>query len=76
MAQINPHINFNGNAEEAFVKLRPTEIEDLDTLFQFQLDKEGGYLGAAQNLRKHLLMKKFWNSSYKQERIFLLEAGV
>ena len=28
------------------VKLRPTEISDLDTLFQFQLDKEGGYLAA------------------------------
>jgi len=27
-------------------KLRPTEISDLDTLFQFQLDKEGGYLAA------------------------------
>ena len=28
------------------LKLRPTEIKDLDTLFQFQLDKEGGYLAA------------------------------
>lgn len=28
------------------IKLRPTEISDLDTLFQFQLDKEGGYLAA------------------------------
>ena len=28
------------------IKLRPTEIADLDTLFQFQLDKEGGYLAA------------------------------
>ena len=28
------------------IKLRPTEIMDLDTLFQFQLDKEGGYLAA------------------------------
>ena len=26
--------------------LRPTEISDLDILFQFQLDKEGGYLAA------------------------------
>ena len=26
--------------------LRPTEISDLDFLFQFQLDKEGGYLAA------------------------------
>ena len=26
--------------------LRPTEISDLATLFQFQLDKEGGYLAA------------------------------
>lgn len=28
------------------IKLRPTEITGLDTLFQFQLDKEGGYLAA------------------------------
>lgn len=28
------------------IKLRPTEITDLDTLFKFQLDKEGGYLAA------------------------------
>ena len=28
------------------IKLRPTEISDLDFLFQFQLDKEGGYLAA------------------------------
>ena len=28
------------------LKLRPTKIADLDTLFQFQLDKEGGYLAA------------------------------
>lgn len=28
------------------IKLRQTEISDLDTLFQFQLDKEGGYLAA------------------------------
>ena len=28
------------------IKLRPTEIADLVTLFQFQLDKEGGYLAA------------------------------
>lgn len=28
------------------IKLRPTEIADLDILFQFQLDKEGGYLAA------------------------------
>lgn len=28
------------------IKLRPTEITDLDTLFEFQLDKEGGYLAA------------------------------
>lgn len=28
------------------IKLRPTKISDLDTLFQFQLDKEGGYLAA------------------------------
>jgi ribosomal-protein-alanine N-acetyltransferase len=28
------------------IKLRPTEISDLDTLFQFQCDKEGGYLAA------------------------------
>lgn len=28
------------------IKLRPTEISDLDSLFKFQLDKEGGYLAA------------------------------
>ncbi|HQV05337.1 MAG TPA: GNAT family N-acetyltransferase [Chitinophagaceae bacterium] len=28
------------------IKLKPTEIKDLDTLFEFQLDKEGGYLAA------------------------------
>ena len=28
------------------INLRPTEISDLDHLFQFQLDKEGGYLAA------------------------------
>ena len=28
------------------IKLSPTEISDLDTLFQFQLDKEAGYLAA------------------------------
>jgi [ribosomal protein S5]-alanine N-acetyltransferase len=28
------------------IKLRPTEITDLDWLFQFQLDKEGAYLAA------------------------------
>ncbi len=28
------------------IKLRPTVISDLDTLFEFQLDKEGGYLAA------------------------------
>lgn len=26
--------------------LRPTKISELDTLFQFQLDKEGGYMAA------------------------------
>jgi RimJ/RimL family protein N-acetyltransferase len=28
------------------IKLRRTEISDLETLFQFQLDKEGGFLAA------------------------------
>lgn len=28
------------------IKLRPTEVSDLDFLFEFQLDKEGGYLAA------------------------------
>lgn len=28
------------------IKLRPTEISDLDILFKFQLDKESGYLAA------------------------------
>ena len=33
-------------ADKLDIKLRPTEISDLDFLFQFQLDKEGGYLAA------------------------------
>lgn len=28
------------------IELRPTEVADLDTLFEFQLDKEAGYLAA------------------------------
>jgi RimJ/RimL family protein N-acetyltransferase len=28
------------------IQLRPTEISDLEYLFEFQLDKEGGYLAA------------------------------
>jgi len=28
------------------IKLRPTEISDLDILFKFQMDKESGYLAA------------------------------
>ncbi len=28
------------------IKLRPTDISDLDTLFEFQLDEESGYLAA------------------------------
>ena len=28
------------------IKLRPTEISDLDIMFEFQTDKEGGYLAA------------------------------
>ncbi len=28
------------------IELRPTEVSDLDTLFQFQLDREAGYLAA------------------------------
>jgi RimJ/RimL family protein N-acetyltransferase len=28
------------------IRLKPTQISDLDILFQFQLDKEGGYLAA------------------------------
>jgi len=31
---------------ELEIILRPTTLEDLDTLFTFQLDKEGGYLAA------------------------------
>lgn len=31
---------------EIDIKLRPTTIEDLDILFEFQLDKEAGYLAA------------------------------
>jgi RimJ/RimL family protein N-acetyltransferase len=33
-------------AKKSQIKLRPTELSDLDYLFQFQLDKEGGYLAA------------------------------
>jgi RimJ/RimL family protein N-acetyltransferase len=32
--------------DKSNIKLRPTEISDLETLFQFQLDKEGGFLAA------------------------------
>ena len=32
--------------KKPYIKLRPTEMADLDTLFEFQLDKEGGYLAA------------------------------
>ncbi|HTN46118.1 MAG TPA: GNAT family N-acetyltransferase [Flavipsychrobacter sp.] len=28
------------------IQLRPTRVADLETLFQFQLDKEGGYMAA------------------------------
>lgn len=28
------------------IQLRPTKVADLDALFEFQLDKEGGYLAA------------------------------
>ena len=31
---------------ELDIKLRRTKISDLEILFQFQLDKEGGYLAA------------------------------
>jgi len=31
---------------ELEIKLRPTQISDLDYLFEFQLDKEGGFLAA------------------------------
>ena len=31
---------------KADIKLRPTQVTDLPTLFQFQVDKEGGYLAA------------------------------
>ena len=31
---------------KADIKLRPTQVTDLHTLFEFQLDKEGGYLAA------------------------------
>lgn len=32
--------------DKSDIKLRPTEISDLDFLFEFQLDKESGYLAA------------------------------
>ncbi len=34
------------NGNEPAISLRPTTTLDLDTLFQFQLDKEGGFLAA------------------------------
>lgn len=34
------------NDRKIDITLRPTEISDLETLFQFQLDKEGRYLAA------------------------------
>ena len=39
---MNPNMTNN----KLDIKLRPTRISDLDTLFEFQLDKEGGYLAA------------------------------
>lgn len=33
-------------SEKPHLKLRPTVVSDLETLFRFQLDKEGGYLAA------------------------------
>lgn len=34
------------NGNEPAISLRPTTTSDLDTLFKFQLDKEGGFLAA------------------------------
>lgn len=39
---MNPNMTNN----KLNIKLKPTKIEDLDTLFEFQTDKEGGYLAA------------------------------
>lgn len=33
-------------SDRAGIRLRPTAVSDLDTLFTFQIDKEGGYLAA------------------------------
>ncbi len=46
------------------LKLRPTEIADLDTLFQFQTDKEAGYLAAfmpKDPLNKEAYIAKYAN---------------
>ena len=60
------------------IKLRPTEILDLHTLFQFQLDKEGGYLAAfmpkdptdkAAYIEKH--MKLLSNSTVNNQTIII-----
>jgi len=44
------------------IKLRPTVLSDLDTLFEFQLDKEGGYLAAfmpKDHINKLAYIEKF-----------------
>lgn len=39
-------MNPNRTTHKPDIKLRPTRSSDLDTLFEFQLDEEGGYLAA------------------------------
>lgn len=44
------------------IKLRPTQISDLEKLFEFQLDKEGGYMAAfmaKDHADKEAYMAKF-----------------
>ena len=46
------------------LELRPTEIADLDVLFQFQTDKEGGYLAAF--MPKDPMDKQAYLDKYKK----------
>ena len=46
------------------LELRPTEIADLDVLFQFQTDKEGGYLAAF--MPKNPMDKQAYLDKYKK----------
>lgn len=61
------------------IKLRPTTIEDLDILFEFQLDKEAGYLAAfmpkepADKTAYFNKFKKLLNDSTVNNQTILLD---